>query len=576
MRGDWQLLSWVVGKVPLRGGQRERNPLSALSRWKLFDNLRRSLVAPVLTLSLLLAWSVLPNPWFWTLAVLAVIFVPPLASSVHDLLHKPRDTLWTQHVNATARRSGMQFSHALLTLVFLPYESFFGLDAIARTLWRMKVSRRRMLQWRASALTRGGNELADYWRTMWASPTLALVAGVALLAWRPQSFAAALLFLAGWLAAPVVAWWISQPVRREQAALSAEQNTFLHMLARKTWAYFDTFVGPEDNWLPPDNMQEHPVQVIAHRTSPTNMGMALLANLSAHDFGYICGAQLVARTAGTLDAMARLDRHQGHFYNWYDTLTMKPLYPIYISTVDSGNLAGHLLTLQQGLLELADQPIVASQVVDGIGTSILVLMEAVAQAPGGGVDVPDELIQLQKEIAPLRPLYPANLIELHAWLKRAAAASAAYRLRGGRLLAPWVTAGEVFDANLLRIPTLRELAAMPQGTQSQGYSQTDLAPGERERQQQLGGLVAQGAAQARQRIEKLAELARQAQEFAQVEYGFLFNPTTKLLAIGYNVTERRLDASYYDLLASEVRLASFVAIAQGQLPQEHWFALGRQ
>lgn len=598
MRGDWQLLSWVVGKVPLRGGQRERNPLSALSRWKLFDNLRRSLVAPVLTLSLLLAWSALPNPWFWTLAVLAVIFVPPLASSLYDLAHKPRDTLWTQHVNATARRSGMQFSHALLTLVFLPYESFFGLDAIVRTLWRMTVSKRRMLQWRASALSQqgkhSGNELADYWRTMWASPTLALVAGVALLAWRPQSFAAALLFLAGWLAAPVVAWWISQPLRREQAALSPEQNTFLHMLARKTWAYFDTFVGPEDNWLPPDNMQEHPVQVIAHRTSPTNMGMALLANLSAHDFGYISGAQLVARTAGTLDAMARLDRHQGHFYNWYDTLTMKPLYPIYISTVDSGNLAGHLLTLQQGLLELADQPIVAPQVVDGIGTSILVLMEAVAQVPGGGVDVPDELIQLQKELAPLRPLYPANLIELHAWLKRAAAASAAYQpgeataqmwaaalavqckaaLDDLLLLAPWVTAGEVFDANLLRIPTLRELAAMPQG--AQGYAQADLAPGERERQQQLGSLVAQGAAQARQRIDKLVQLARQAQEFAQVEYGFLFNPTTNLLAIGYNVTERRLDASYYDLLASEVRLASFVAIAQGQLPQEHWFALGRQ
>jgi cellobiose phosphorylase len=592
IRGDWQLLSWLVGKVPLRGGQRERNPLSALSRWKLFDNLRRSLVAPVLTLSLLLAWSALPDPWFWTLAVLAVIFVPPLASTLYDLVHKPRDTLWTQHVNATARRSGMQFSHALLTLVFLPYESYFGLDAIARTMWRVLVSKRRMLQWRASALSRNGNELADYCRTMWASPALALVAGAALAAWRPHAFAAALVFLAGWLAAPVVAWWISQPLRRERAELSPEQNTFLHMVARKTWAYFDTFVGPEDNWLPPDNMQEHPVQVIAHRTSPTNIGMALLANLSAHDFGYICGAQLVARTAGTMEAMAKLERHQGHFYNWYDTLTMKPLYPIYISTVDSGNLAGHLLTLQQGLLQLADHPIVSPRIVDGIDTSILVLMEAVAQTPGGGADVPDELVQLQQEIAPMRPMYPFNLFELHAWLQRVATISAAYQpadataqmwaaalavqckaaLDDLLLLAPWLTAGEVFDANLLRVPTLRELAAMPQGA----MAQSDLAPDERERQQLLAGLVAQGAAQARLRMEQLAELARQAQEYAQVEYGFLFNPTTNLLAIGYNVTERRLDASYYDLLASEVRLASFVAIAQGQLPQEHWFALGRQ
>ncbi|CAN7672498.1 cyclic beta 1-2 glucan synthetase [Pseudoduganella sp. LjRoot289] len=600
-RGDWQLLSWLVGRVPLRGGQRERNPLSALSRWKLFDNLRRSLVAPVLTVSLLLAWSALPQPWFWTLAVLAVIFVPPLASALYDLLHKPRDTLWTQHVNASARRSGMQFSHALLTLVFLPYESWFGLDAIARALWRMLVSKRHLLQWRPFALSQegknSGNELADYWRMMWASPALALAAGAALLAWRPQAAAAALLFLAGWLAAPVVAWWISQPLRREQAVLSDEQNTFLHMLARKTWAYFDAFVGPADNWLPPDNMQEHPVQVIAHRTSPTNIGMALLANLSAHDFGYICGAQLVARTAGTMHAMSQLERHQGHFYNWYDTLTMKPLYPIYISTVDSGNLAGHLLTLQQGLLQQLDAPIVAPQVVDGIGTSILVLLEAVAQTNSR---VPEPLLLLQKETAPLRPMFPANLMELRDWLKRAAEASAQYchvdrpadptvamwaaalaaqcraALDDLLMLAPWVEAGEVFDANLVRIPTLRELALMPQNAAQGGYTASDLAPNERERQHILAGLVGQGSGHARERMEQLTRLAHQAQEYAQMEYGFLYNPTTNLLAIGYNVTERRLDASCYDLLASEVRLASFVAIAQGQLPQEHWFALGRQ
>lgn len=580
VRGDWQLLSWLGRKVPLRGGQRERNPLSALSRWKLFDNLRRSLVAPALTLSLLLAWSTLPDPWFWTLAVLAVVFVPPLASAVYDLLHKPRDTLWTQHVNASARRSGMQFSHALLTLVFLPYETWFSLDAIGRTLWRTLVSKRRLLQWRASTLAREGaeagrdpaNEMPAYWRAMAASPLLALAAGAALAVWRPSALGAALVLLGAWLAAPAVAWWISQPLRRERAELNAAQHSFLHLLARKTWAYFETFVGPADNWLPPDNMQEHPVQVIAHRTSPTNIGLALLANLTAHDFGYICGAQLVARTEGTLHAMSQMERHQGHFYNWYDTLTMKPLYPVYISTVDSGNLAGHLLTLQQGLLQQIDAPIVAPQIVDGICTTIEVLAEAAAQqaAAGPQQEAPEtllRLVRLQQDIAPLRPMFPANLLELHAWLKQAAAASAAYQpadaglqmwaaalavqcqaaLDDLLLLAPWVASGEVFEASLLRIPTLRELAAMPQGE-----------------------------AQARARIADLERLARQAQEYAQMEYGFLYNPTTNLLAIGYNVTERRLDASYYDLLASEVRLASFVAIAQGQLPQEHWFALGRQ
>ncbi|MES2263902.1 MAG: glucoamylase family protein [Pseudomonadota bacterium] len=591
IRGDWQLFSWLFGSVPTPGGRRERNPLSALSRWKLFDNLRRSLVAPVLTLALLLAWAALPDGWFWTGAVLAIVLLPALVSALYDMARKPRETLWRQHFSASLRRSRLHFAHALLTLVFLPYEAYFSLDAIVRTMWRLTVSQRRLLEWRASGLSRSGTALPDYWRAMWFSPALALAAGVALAAWRPYAFLAALPLLAAWLAAPVVAWWISRPIRREQAALSAEQQRFLHTLARKTWAYFDTFVGPADNWLPPDNMQEQPTQVLAHRTSPTNIGMALLANLSAYDFGYVTAGQLVERTANTMRSMGQLERYQGHFYNWYDTVTMKPLYPIYISTVDSGNLAGHLLTLQPGLLALFDQPVLPPQIIDGIATTVQVLQEATAAA---GDTLPDALLALQQELSPLRPMYPSNLLELHAWLKRAVAASTAFQPDGqdatvqmwaaalaaqcraalDELLAltPWVAAGEVFDANLVRIPTLRELAFLP----TTSAPQSDLAPSERERQQVLAGLVAQGSALARERMEELASLAREAQQYAQVEYGFLFNPTTNLLAIGYNVSERRLDASYYDLLASEVRLASFVAIAQGQLPQEHWFALGRQ
>src|SRR6185369_15857458 len=208
----------------------------------------------------------------------------------------------------------LQFSHALLTLVFLPYEAYVSLDAIVRTGWRLLVSRRRLLEWRASALSRSGTSLASNWRTMWVSPLIALAAGAALALQRPRAFEAALIFLVAWFGAPLVAWWISKPIARVQTPLNEDQNLFLHKLARKTWLWFETFVGPEDNWLPPDNMQEHPSQVVAHRTSPTNMGMALLANLTAFDFGYITGGQLAARTASTLDSMAQLERHQGHFY----------------------------------------------------------------------------------------------------------------------------------------------------------------------------------------------------------------------------------------------------------------------
>jgi len=589
IRGDWQLVGWLAGRVPGRGGKREKNPLSLLSRWKLFDNLRRSLIAPALVLSLITAWRWLPSPWMWTGAVLAVIFVPPLASLLHDLCRRPRDTLWSQHVRAALRRGGIQFAHAILVLAFLPYEAYFSMDAILRSLWRTLVSHRRLLEWRASALARQADGVASTWRTMWFSPVLALFVGGALLGWRPASLAPAALFLLVWLVAPALADWISRPVARKHAQLTTEQQQFLHTLARRTWAYFDRFVGPDDNWLPPDNMQEHPVQVVAHRTSPTNIGMALLANLTATDFGYITVAQLMARTANTLDSMDQLERYQGHFYNWYDTQTLKPLHPVYISTVDSGNLAGHLLTLQPGLTGLYDAPVLGPQIVDGIIATARVLDETLSEAGASNV---------------LNALLPApdaaNLQQLHGWLHRVAAAAeqmlpqaTAHSEAGAAwcqslvqqcqaaldelaLLTPWAALPEhaIFDTSMTRMPTLRELAGLARA--SAAVAVNDLAPDERERQQQLAQLFEQGSNAAHERMRALADLAQRCGAFAQLEYGFLYNPTTNLLAIGYNVSERRLDASYYDLLASEVRLASFIAIAQGQLPQEHWFALGRQ
>ncbi|CAN7228676.1 GH36-type glycosyl hydrolase domain-containing protein [Duganella sp. LjRoot269] len=630
IRGDWQLVSWLLGRVPGANRKRERNPLSLLSRWKLFDNLRRSLTAPALVLSLITAWRWLPDPWLWTGAVLAVIFVPPLVSALHDLFRRPRDTLWSQHVRASMRRSGLQFSHAILMLVFLPYEAYFSLDAILRSTWRMLVSRKRLLEWRASNLAHAD---AGTWRTMWASPVLALFVGGALLGWRPTSLPPAALFLLAWLVAPAVADWISRPIVRKTAQLTPEQHQFLNKLARRTWAYFDRFVGPEDNWLPPDNMQEHPALVIAHRTSPTNIGMALLANLSASDFGYITVGQMMERTAATLETMDKLERHQGHFYNWYDTQTLKPLHPVYISTVDSGNLAGHLLTLQAGLTGLYDQPVLGPQIVDGIVATCRVLEETLAgttpaQAPaahpatsvgataagtspsnpvyaeqdaangsGHGAD-PRDIKALLAALTPAPDT--ANLQQLHGWLNRVADAADHYQPQAegqGEAAAMWAAAlvrqcraalaelavltpwaglppDTVFDTSMTRVPTLRELAAM--AASSAAVPVTDLAPAELERRLQLAGLCEQGAVAAHERMRALAELGQRSGAYALMEYGFLYNATTNLLAIGYNVSERRLDASYYDLLASEVRLASFVAIAQGQLPQEHWFALGRQ
>ncbi|MFA9215809.1 MAG: glucoamylase family protein, partial [Sphingomonadaceae bacterium] len=596
IRGDWQLAAWLAGPVPGPERQRARNPLSALSRWKLFDNLRRSLVAPALTLSLLLAWRWLPDPWLWTMAVLAVIFVPPLASAGYDLARCPPDTLWSQHLRASTRRSGLQFAHAVLMLVFLPYEAYISLDAVLRTGWRMLVSHQHLLQWRASDLA--ASEVRSHWRSMWSAPVLALFCAGMLLGWRPASLAPAALFLLAWLLAPQVASWISRPIERRHVQLSAAQLQFLRQLARRTWAYFERYVGPDDHWLPPDNVQEQPVQVIAHRTSPTNIGMALLANLSAFDFGYLTAGQLLLRTTQTLRTLALLERHQGHFYNWYDTVTLQPLQPVYISTVDSGNLAGHLLTLQPGLTGLAEAPLLAPTLVEGLLTTAQLLQECVLRGPPG--PAPALLAPLLAALAPASAPAPDSLPAMHGWLQTLAAAMAqadfgalpasqcdAEAVRWHHalqqqcqaaldeldLLAPWLDATDTLhDSSLSRMPTLRALATLA----APAAPASDLAPEERSRQQQLAALVEQGRVQAQLRLDAIGVLAAQVAALARVEYGFLYNPTTRLLAIGYNVTERRLDASCYDLLASEVRLASFVAIAQGQLPQEHWFALGRQ
>ena len=595
-RGDWQLAGWLLPTVPAAGGKREANPLTALSRWKLFDNLRRSLVAPVLTALLLVCWALLQAPAFWTVAVLAVIFLPTLVAALFDVIEKPSDVLWRQHMATSVKSARLLFGHAALNLAFLPYEAYFSLDAIARACFRMLVSRRHLLEWRASSLNRSSTDMESNWKSMWFSPVLAVAAAVMLGFVNPAALPAALPVLLIWFLAPVVAWWISLPLARDVAELTSPQTVFLQVLARKTWSFFETYVTAEDNWLAPDNMQEHPARVVAHRTSPTNIGMALLANLTAWDFGFITVRELLGRTRDTLNTMARMERHLGHFYNWYDTQTLHPLHPMYISAVDSGNLAGHLLTLAPGLTALADQPIVGRQSLDGICITLRVVHEHAGEA-GPGVKAAIEAMQNQfsaeklKDVdtlpgiiaalarlragadAIITAMQPVGEPTLQWWAdKLAHQCQAAHE--GVLELAPWMGSNQdyVVDTSLTRIPTLRELA----GFALTGSPSTDLAPSERERQQTLTELVAQGSRLAAQRIEDLNRLAAEARAFANMDFRFMYNSTTNLLSIGYNVSDRRLDAACYDLLASEVRLCSFVGIAQGQFPQEHWFALGRQ
>ncbi|HEX9137922.1 MAG TPA: cyclic beta 1-2 glucan synthetase, partial [Nitrospirota bacterium] len=409
IRGDWQLLSWlraaIPGPGPVRDRQRRKNPLSLLSQWKLFDNLRRSLVPSAMMLLLLLGWTILSSPWFWTVSMIGIILIPSFISSILDLLQKPRDVLPGQHLAAAGRSIGRRFSRDLFTLVCLPYEAFFSLDAIVRTIWRMLVTHKRLLEWSPSGDPdrKDRTGLAAFCRTMWFAPFLAVAMVIYLALSNPAALGAAGSVLVLWFASPIIAWWISRPLAPHEARLTAGQTVFLRKLSRKTWAFFETFVGTEDNWLPPDNYQEYRAAVVAHRTSPTNMGLALLANLSAYDFGYISTGQLIERTENALRTMKALDRHRGHFYNWYDTQSLKPLQPKYVSTVDSGNLAANLLTLRQGLLALPDHKIVHARLFDGLSDTLQILVDAAGRA------APTRLAQLQKDLASANTSPPTTL-----------------------------------------------------------------------------------------------------------------------------------------------------------------------
>ena len=577
IRGDWQIAQWLLSGVPGPGPDSglQKNPLSMLSQWKIFDNLRRSLTPSSLTLLLLLGWTILPSAWFWTLSVIGIILITPLLVSILEMFRKPDDALLLQHLTASWHSTSRRFAQVAFTLVCLPYEAFFTLDAIVRTIWRKLITHRRLLEWNPSSgielNTRDSlhnspmNGLAASFRKMWIAPVLTVATVICLMILRPDALVVAFPVLGLWVTSPAVVWWISQPLYRRRARLTADQMLFLRKISRKTWAFFETFVGPADHWLPPDNYQEYRVTTVAHRTSPTNMGLSLLANLSAYDFGYILAGQLIERTENALRTMETMERYRGHFYNWYDTQTLKPLLPLYISSVDSGNLAAHLLTLKAGLLALPEQKIVGAQLFDGLSDTLHILLKTAAGI-SPEVIAHSKMAELRSHLESACNSRPGTLTAARLCLDQLAKSSAEMLDELEALVtdpdneATWWA--RTFDGQCRT--ALADLASLSQST-APGI---DKIPTLRE----LAGL---GNQRAIERTTTIDRLILRSNRLAHMEYDFLYDEGRHLLAIGYNVGEHRRDSSYYDLLASEARLSCFVAIAQRQLPQESWFALGR-
>jgi cellobiose phosphorylase len=630
IRGDWQIMQWLLPRVPGADERRIANPLSPLSQWKIFDNLRRSLVPAGLMVLVVGCWLLVGRlGGLGASLTIAIIALPGLLAVLLEAVQRPADLPWHVHLSGVAESAGRHFGQMFLTLAFLPYDALVSMDAVLRTLARLLLTRRRLLEWRTTSESERASSasIGGYYSIMWIAPTIALAGGFLLHALNPHQLAPALPILCMWLAAPCIAWWISRTIESAPPDFSEEQTAFLRRTARKTWRFFETFVNAEENWLPPDNFQEVPDPKIASRTSPTNMGLALLSNLAARDFGYLPVGPLIKRTEEAFATMQRLEKYRGHFYNWYDTRGAGALQPLYVSTVDSGNLAGHLLTLASGLRELPDERIFGPGAFGGLRDTLGIIrglapkdaamdrLDAeLKKAPATLAAASALLGSAVEQASRIAASLPATNKELTGWGQALSRECEAHR-DDLLLLAPWLDLpppGAAFGEPLGEGKEVPPGAAQggpksPLATLREAFDRLDLGPTLRavstldatleplieEARVEIAGAPArsgkdgeawltelsrcarEAGERARERILALEKLAAEATEMADMDFAFLYDADRNLFSVGFNCTNRRLDASFYDLLASESRLGSYVAIAQGQVPKDHWFSLGR-
>ena len=620
IRGDWQLLPWLFAKVPGSGGTRLANPMSALGRWKMLDNLRRSVIAPALILFALAGWAILPgSPWVWTVLTVLAPGAHLFTDVISGLARGPR----RGSIRGQFAQLGDQSGRWLLAIAFLPKEAVVAVHAIATALWRMIVTRRGLLEWTSAAHVAARSvqqrSRAAMWRAMWVGPAFAMLIAAALILLRPAALPAAATLLVLWAVSPEIGVWLGRSRMPEKLPLKEEERRFLRKLARRTWFYFESFAGPEDHWLPPDNYQEAPFEEIAHRTSPTNIGMMLVSGFTAWDLGHIGSPELAARLGNAFKSFERLETHRGHFLNWYDTRTLTPLEPRYVSTVDSGNLAACLIVAASGCREAAQSRLFSGRrwegfydilgIIDEAGellaaperTELQSLVDAIRTAVIASRQDPlswrKTLSALAEGGVPRLETTTARLLSadgrtaaadsgLSTWVERLAANVHAM-LRDLDHLTPWLA---VLDLAPRDLPFVTQSAFALFSSQLSVAELKTIGPRLRELLEPCLALDhpdAAWAAELKRAFEtglrnqcELAELfqdlARRASDFAYaMDFTPLYDRERRLFHIGYNVSSDRLDPHYYDLLATEARIGSYFAIAKGDVPAEHWFFLGR-
>jgi cyclic beta-1,2-glucan synthetase len=566
-RGDWQLLPWIFGSLG--------KDMPLIGRWKMLDNLRRTISTPGAFFTLLAAWTI-PNAPFVTMMAIVLISLSltPILSIATSITFNTTTT-WRDQLRTKIQSVFIELCNSLVTLAFLAQQAWQMLDAVISTLVRLFITRRKLLNWITALQTKSTakyNIISLIWPTIGVS-SIVTCAGSVLFLFNPASLPIASPFLILWLLSPLLSHVLSLPPKRDPSeSLLPEDALPLRKVARRTWRFFSTFVTEQENHLPPDNFQEEPNPVIAHRSSPTNFGLYLLSVLAAHDFGWLGLIDTIDKLEATLNSMNKLTRLHGHFYNWYDTQSLQPLEPRYVSTVDSGNLAAHLLVLIQGCKEFTQEPYAFSDVLKGIADTHTLVIVALAKINDNQRMLMVTQAILQKnahKIGYLLASNPANYEESMAlWQRLIPCAdnlldlARTYSSERGEL---------IDDSEVLAWVTLlhNDISSHARDINIFGSLIHFKLPIEDSHQPET--LHWQTLAQ---RINALIELAYKL--FIEMNFSFLYNQTRHLFSLGYRVAEGVIDDSYYDLLASEARLTSLIAIAKREVPSNHWFHLGRR
>jgi cyclic beta-1,2-glucan synthetase len=558
VRGDWQLLPWLFGRVPKGTVRLQHGGVPAIGRWKMIDNLRRSLSSPLIVLALLAGWTMPLNvALVWTAFILCTIILPPLLPVLAAIIRPRPGVTAASHVRALKSELRLAFIQSGLLIVFVAHQAWLMGDAIVRTLVRLTITRRHLLEWVTSAQAASGasSGFLDQYRRMGGALVVGLLAVIAAVYWGDRIWPIAVLFASAWVASPAIALWASRSyhitAERQVAAPDAQA---LRGIARQTWRYFEKFVTPQDHMLPPDNFQETPHPVVAHRTSPTNIGLYLMSVACARDFGWIGTVEAVERLEATFATMAKMAKFRGHYYNWYDTRDLRPLDPPYISSVDSGNLAGHLIALANACRDWRDAP------------------QTLLQRHGGVADAVDQARAAMLNLG-LRPAQKYHDIRtVNSKRLEDELAYIVTLLRHTESAQP-VVAQDWIDLShhATALVDLAKVIALEEDSQSE----TDL--------QYWADSIRASIASHRRDVDmqlvasldiRLQALDTSSRAMAMaMEFDFLLDPDRLLLSIGYQTQEDALDPSCYDLLASEARLASFIAIAKGDAPTRHWFRL---